>query len=149
MADAIAADWLNKFNIKTVHDRRIYSTIRPGLVNRTFPVLRMQACCDWPATWPIEFIWSTQGRGGYNHGLEVPLAAEINAFKENNSDPVLLNDAGARMRQYLYDWALLPGVVQTPGRMIYDSEQVESWTMKPFLAFRHDGIHDLQTVQLK
>ncbi len=31
LSDAIAADWLNNFNITAVHDRRTYSTIRPGL----------------------------------------------------------------------------------------------------------------------
>ena len=149
MADAISADWLNKFNIDTVHDRRTYSTIRPGLVNRTFHVLRMQACCDWPSTWPIDFIWSTQGRGGYNHGIEFPVAAEMNQLKETSKDPAVLAEAAVKTRQFLYDWALMPAVVQTPGKPLYDLEAIESWEMRPFLQFRHGGIHDLETVKLK
>ena len=149
MSEAIAADWLNNFNITATHDRRTYSTIRPSLVTRTFPVLRMHGCCGWPGTWPIEFIWSSYGRGGYNHGLEIPKASEVNGFKQNNTDPVLLKDKAVEMRQYLYDWALLPAIVAAPGRMIYDSEAVESWKMRPFLQFRHDGIHDLEWVKLK
>lgn len=148
MSEAIAADWLNNFNINATHDRRTYSTIRPSLVTRTFPVLRMHGCCGWPGTWPIEFIWSSYGRGGYNHGLEIPKASEVNGFKQANTDPVLLKEAAVEMRQYLYDWALLPAIVAAPGRMIYDGEAVESWKMRPFLQFRHDGIHDLEWVKL-
>ena len=149
MSEAIAADWLNNFNISATHDRRTYSTIRPSLVTRTFPVLRMHGCCGWPGTWPIEFIWSSYGRGGYNHGLEIPKASEVNGFKQANTDPVMLKDAAVEMRQYLYDWALLPAIVAAPGRMIYDGEAVESWQMRPFLQFRHDGIHDLEWVKLR
>ena len=148
MSEAIAADWLNNFNITATHDRRTYSTIRPSLVTRTFPVLRMHGCCGWPGTWPIEFIWSSYGRGGYNHGLEIPKASEVNGFKQENTDPVMLKEKAVEMRQYLYDWALLPAIVAAPGRMIYDSEAVESWKMRPFLQFRHDGIHDLEWVKL-
>ena len=149
ISEAIAADWLNNFNITATHDRRTYSTIRPSLVTRTFPVLRMHGCCGWPGTWPIEFIWSSYGRGGYNHGLELPKASEVNGFKQSNTDPVLLKEKAVEMRQYLYDWALLPAVVASPGRMIYDVNAVESWKMRPFLQFRHDGIHDLEWVQLR
>ena len=149
MSEAIAADWLNSLNIQSTHDRRTYSTIRPSLVTRTFPVLRMHGCCGWPGTWPIEFIWSSYGRGGYNDALELPKASEVNGFKQSNTDPVLLKEAAVEMRQYLYDWALRPAIVASPGRMIYDVNAVESWNMRPFLQFRHDGIHDLEWVKLK
>ena len=96
MSEAIAADWLNNFNIDATHDRRTYSTIRPSLVTRTFPVLRMHGCCGWPGTWPIEFIWSSYGRGGYNHGLEIPKASEVNGFKQANTDPELSQGSSRR-----------------------------------------------------
>ena len=149
MSEAIAADWLNNLNVQSTHDRRTYSTIRPNLVTRSFPVLRMHGCCGWPGTWPIEFIWSSYGRDGYNDALELPKASEVNGFKQSNTDPVLLKEAAVEMRQYLYDWALRPAIVASPGRMIYDVNAVESWNMRPFLQFRHDGIHDLEWVKLK
>ena len=86
--NAIAADWQQQLqrHFLTVHDRRTYSTIRPGLVTRTFPVLRMHPCCGGPSTWPLEQIWSSYGRNGYNHAIEVPKAAEVNKIKNETAD---------------------------------------------------------------
>lgn len=149
ISEAIAATWLAEFNITSEHDRRTYSTIRPNLVTRTFPVLRMHPCCAGPMTWPLEFIWSAWGEGGYNHGLELPLASEVNEKKNKTVDPAELNSLTVQMRQFLYDWMLLPAIVQSPAAIIYNTNKVADWQMRPFLQDRHDNFRNLEWVRLK
>ena len=153
LSDAIAADWLNNFNVSAVHDRRTYSTIRPGLVTRTFPVLRMHACCGGPSTWPLEQIWSSWGRNGYNHGIELPKAAEINKIKNETADQDVLYQATVEMRQYFHDWALMPAIVEAPSNALYNVNKIdgETWAqgMRPMLQFRNGGISEIEWIKLK
>ena len=153
LSDAIAADWLNNFNIESEHDRRTYTTIRPGLVTRTFPVLRMHACCGGPATWPTEQIWSSWGRNGYNHGIETPEAARVNKIKNETADQALLKQASVEMRQYLHDWALLPAIVEAPSTALYNIEAIDGdvWAsgMRPMLQFRNAGVSEIEYIKLR
>ena len=153
LADAIAADWLNNFNISAEQDRRTYTTIRPGLVTRTFPVLRMHPCCGGPATWPLEQIWSSYGRNGYNHGIELPEAARVNKIKNETADQEVLKQASIEMRQYFHDWALLPAIVQAPSNALYNVEAVDGavWAegMRPMLQFRNAGVSEIEYIKLR
>ena len=153
LSDAIAADWLNNFNITAVHDRRTYSTIRPGLVTRTFPVLRMHPCCGGPSTWPLEQIWSSYGRNGYNHGLEVPKAAEVNKIKNETADQEVLYQVSVEMRQYFHEWALMPAIIEAPSNALYNVNAIDGalWAegMRPMLQFRNGGISEIEWIKLK
>lgn len=153
LSDAIAADWLNNFNITAQHDRRTYTTIRPGLVTRTFPVLRMHPCCGGPATWPLEQIWSSYGRNGYNHGIELPEAARVNKIKNETADQDALYQASVEMRQYLHDWAILPAIVQSPSNALYNVERIDGalWAegMRPMLQFRNAGVSEIEYIKLR
>jgi ABC-type transport system substrate-binding protein len=149
ISEAIAASWLSEFNIKSEHDRRTYSTIRPSLVTRTFPVLRMHPCCAGPMTWPLEFIWGSVGEGGYNHGLELPLASEVNTKKNKTVDATELKNMTVQMRQFLYDWSLLPAIIEAPAAALYNTNKISEWKMRPFLQDRHDNFRNLEWVKLK
>ncbi len=153
LADAIAADWLKNFNISAEQDRRTYTTIRPGLVTRTFPVLRMHPCCGGPATWPLEQIWSSYGRNGYNHGIELPEAARVNKVKNETADQEVLKQVSVEMRQYFHDWALLPAIVEAPSSALYNIELIDGdeWAkgMRPMLQFRNAGVSEIEYIKLR
>lgn len=153
LANAIAADWQQNFGITFEIDLRTYSTIRPGLVTRTFPVLRMHPCCGGPSTWPLEQIWSSYGRNGYNHAIEVPKAAEVNKIKNETADQDALYQATVDMRQYFHEWALMPAIIEAPSNALYNVNTIDgdTWAqgMRPMLQFRNGGISEIEWIKLK
>ena len=149
MAEAIAAEWLTNFNIDTVFDRQVYSTMRPTLVERTQTNLQMRTCCNQPSLWPIEWIFSAPVPTGYNHGLEIPLLGQNYKVKIGETDQAKLEELTLSTYNFLREWALLPGIIQEPVGVLYNTNIIDSWDMRPFSQARLDGIKGLATITLK
>ncbi len=148
-AEAIAADWLAKFNIKSEIDRRTYTTIRPNLVSRTFPVLRMHGCCTDPGPWPREWIWSALGVNSYNHGLEVPKATEVMRKKLAAKDEAEMAQLTVEMTDYISQWQLLAAIVEVATAPLYNSNRIADWQMSPYINTRLGGIRNPEYVRPK
>ncbi len=148
ISEAIAADWLSRFNIRSEQDRRTYTTIRPNLVSRTFPVLRMHGCCTDPAPWPREWIWSALGVNSYNHGLEVPKASEIQQKKVAATDVAVMSALTTEMTQYISDWQLLAAIAEVEDAPLFSNKSIAEWQMSPLINNRLGGIRNPEWVRL-
>lgn len=149
ISEAIAADWLARYNIESEHDRRTYTTIRPSMVQREFPVLRMHGCCTTPVEWPHEWQWSTLGINSYNRGLEVPLATRIQVAKIESKDAAELTQLSQEMVQYMFDWQLEAGVAELTIAPLYRTDTIADWKMNPSTNNRLGGIKQPEWVRPK
>lgn len=149
ISEAIAADWLTRFNIESEHDRRTYTTIRPSMVQREFPVLRIHGCCTAPVSWPGHWIMSALGIDSYNHGLEFPKASEAQIGKDNASSSQEILDISKDFMDYMSEWQLMAAVAELDVAPIYRSVDIAEWTMRPSTNNRLGGIKHPEWVRLK
>lgn len=149
ISEAIAADWLTRFNIQSEHDRRTYTTIRPSMVQRDFPVLRMHGCCMVPASWPVQWIMSSIGIDSYNHGLEFPKATEVQQGKDTASSTEEILALSKDFVDYMSEWQLGTGIAEMDVAPLYRTEDIASWNMRPSTNNRLAGIKHPEWVELR
>lgn len=148
ISEAIAADWLNLFNIQAEHDRRTYTTIRPSMVQREFPVLRMHSCCLTPVEWPDEYSFSALGINAYNYGIEVPKATENYNAKIEATDPDEVMRLSTELVDYLYEWRLIASIAELDIVPLYRANDIAEWQMRPSINNRLGGIRHPEWVRL-
>ena len=133
MAEAIAAVWREELNANVEFDRQAYSTYRPNLVNRTATGVWFRNCCSSaPLTWDIEQWHSAlTAPGGYNAGMEVPIASRTALTKnENVTNPEELERLTLAWLDFLYDNAFSTGIAVKPQGALYNPNAIASWTMR-------------------
>ncbi len=133
LGEAIAAIWDAELKVKTTFDRQNYSSFRPSLIDRTMKVLTLQGGDGgFPATWPKELSASAIAYpGGFNRGLELPLASETFLKMSTETDPAKLEQLVTAWYDFLREQALWVGVVQTPGNALYNPQRIVEWRMLP------------------
>jgi ABC-type oligopeptide transport system substrate-binding subunit len=149
ISEAIAADWLARFNIQSEHDRRTYTTIRPSMVQRDFPVLRMHGCCTSPVDWPGEWIFSGYGIDSYNHGLEFPKASETMAFKTTSTDVDAVLAKSKEFVDYMSEWQLMSAIAEIDVAPLYNTQSISSWDMRPLTNNRLGGVKSPEGIRLR
>jgi ABC-type oligopeptide transport system substrate-binding subunit len=149
ISEAIAADWLSSYNIQSNHDRRTYTTIRPSMLQREFPVLRMHSCCKTPTDWPGQWTMSATGINAYNYGLEFPEATRVQLGKASSTDPEVVTQLSTDFVQYVSDWELVTSVAEIDVAPLYNTDKVASWDMRPLTNNRLGGIKSPEKVRLR
>jgi ABC-type oligopeptide transport system substrate-binding subunit len=149
ISEAIAADWLSRFNIQSEHDRRTYTTIRPSMVQREFPVLRMHSCCKTPTDWPGQWTMSAVGIDSYNYGLEFPEASRVQLGKASTTDSEVIAELSKDFVQYVHDWELVTAVAEIDVAPLYNTDKVAEWDMRPLTNNRLGGIKSPEKVKLR
>jgi ABC-type transport system substrate-binding protein len=140
ISEAIAADWLTRFNIKSEHDRRTYTTIRPSMVQRDYPVLRMHGTGMTPRTWPSEWIFSAVGIDSYNHGLEFPAATKAQQAKDIAESADELIKISQEFMEFMDEWQLMTHIAELPVAPLYRTTDISEWNMRPSTNNRLGGI---------
>ena len=133
MAEAIAAVWREELNANVEFDRQAYSTYRPNLVNRTASGVWFRNCCSSaPLIWDIEQWHSAlTAPGGYNAGMEVPIASQTALAKnENVTNPEELERLTLAWLDFLYDNAFSTGIAVKPQGALYNPNAIANWTMR-------------------
>jgi peptide/nickel transport system substrate-binding protein len=149
ISEAIAADWLSRFNIESEHDRRTYTTIRPSMVQREFPVLRMHSCCTTPVDWPGQWTMSAVGIDSYNYGLEFPKSTEVQIIKTTTTDNDAVLQASQEWIDYISDWQLISAIAQIDVAPLYRADEISEWEMRPHTNDRIGGFKSPEGVQLR
>jgi len=149
MWEAVGNYWTTELNVTPEFDRRDYTQFRPSIVARTSKQV-FSGCCYGPAMWPNEWtLNSANDPGGYNVGMEIPIAAATEKVKGNDPDIAKVEVAAHDVLKFLHDQWLWPGLVQYPGGAIYDPKALEWEYMRPFQWMRMDGLRSFEYVKLK
>jgi peptide/nickel transport system substrate-binding protein len=135
MIQAVAGVWKADLNVEVTHNTNVYSTYRPGLVQRTtsepFVGCGDDSNLGVPFDWARGFVMSSWSDGGYGVGMEVRWAAEnyANVAKElDKNKRIQMNTAFV---QRGIDSALCIGTVMDPGFEMYDPKVIASWEQLP------------------
>jgi ABC-type transport system substrate-binding protein len=149
VSEAVAAGWLSELNVKTEFDRRVYSAQRPALITREVNYLQTRNCCytHLPELWAGEWIMSSAVPTGYNHGLELPKAAEAYYKKLKETDPKEVLRLTVEARDYYHYWMVWPSTVEMPSVALYSTKAIADWKMRPFLQWRLGGIRNVEWIR--
>jgi len=133
VGDAMAGTWLSELGVNMTMDRQPYATWRPLRINRQVTQLNFHSMWSaFPATWPGEWLISaTSEPTGFNSGMELPMATQTLLGKQGTSDPAKAVELTVAFQNYISDWMLYPGVVESPVAAIYDPKKVADWQMRP------------------
>jgi ABC-type transport system substrate-binding protein len=136
LGQAIANGWANDLNVKvTTLNSNIYSTYRPGLVQRTTsePFLGCgdDANLGVPFDWARGLVMSSWSDGGYGVGMEVPWAAENYARVAKETDKAKRVEMQVGFVQKGIDSALCIGLVMEPSTQMYDPKVIAVWEQLP------------------
>ena len=130
--DAIAGMWLALWPEMQVQVfKSAYSIIRPSLVGRTNTIPYAGDCDEGstsiPFDWPHGLTETTLTRGGYGCAIEIPKIAETYLQVAQELDLQKRIQLNTELIDYIYDQALMVGVVQVPSLTIYNPKSIESW----------------------
>jgi len=139
LTQAIAAAWQQELNVDTDLAQTPYSVHRPNYINRSSQWIDYRAGGSFaPTTWQEEW-YSGSGRqnadgslgGGFNSGIQLPIADETLAIKRSTSS---VEEAKAATRKYLdfmHDQMLWFGTIQVKVTGLYDPAEICGWEMDP------------------
>ena len=132
VGDAAAGYWAD-IGLKTFVLKFSYQTFRPTVVGRTNTHPFLTSCDKGRGSNPWHFpkglVQTSLTRGGFSCGFESP---EILSFYQRTSVEQDKEKAKALVDEYLdyvYHWALQPGIVSVPENLIMNPKKVKSWDM--------------------
>ena len=130
MAEAIAANWQQIFDVPSLIDKQPYASFRPSKINRTAKGMYARNCCgSTPMTWDTE-QWHTAltAPGGYNAGAEYPLGSRVAIDKNANAtDQQKLEELTIEWLDFLYENHLDTGLAQGESGSIYNPDAIASF----------------------
>jgi ABC-type transport system substrate-binding protein len=112
-----------------------YAVYRPGLVERSAIIPRITAGDDgqtiFPFDWPKGIEESSLSRGGYCICYEAPEISQI--YLDVAAEPLLERriELNSQYFDFMYHWALKPGVVAIPQYTVYNPNSIQEWVMEP------------------
>ena len=121
MGEAIAGFWKKELDLRVEFDRQTYSTFRPTLISRTANGLFLRNCCSGRSIL-VDNETSQSGiraPGGYNAGMELPIASETALAKvATTSNPDTMQAELERLTlaytDFMWDTGMTAGVMITP-----------------------------------
>jgi ABC-type transport system substrate-binding protein len=112
-----------------------YSIIRPGLVGRTNTIPYAGDCDEGntmiPFDWPKGLTETSQTRGGFGCGIEIPRIAETFAKVAKEVDINKRIQYNTELMDYLHDEAVIIGIVEMPNLLAYNPKAIKSWKGYP------------------
>ena len=136
IADAVADMWL-EVGVDTTVQKFNYSVYRPSIVARATTLPWMSNGDDgkttWPWDWPKGQDHTSLTRGGYGIGVELPFMAQTwldVAAEPDRQKRIELNNA---LADYLFDEAVVFGVINMPNPIVYNPNAIDVWPMNPSL----------------
>jgi len=134
ISDAISGYW-EKIGVKTPILKYQYMVLRPGLVSRTVTLPWLCGCDEgmslFPWDWPKGMVTSTLTRPGYGCGFENPEVTRLYKETAKEVDRAKRIELVNEYVDYLYYWALQPGVVAVPMMTVYNPRHIKEWNMGP------------------
>jgi ABC-type transport system substrate-binding protein len=153
LGQAIASGWATDLNVKvTTLNSNIYSTYRPGLVQRTTsePFI---GCGDdsnlgVPFDWARGLVMSSWSDGGYGVGMEVPWAAQNYATVAKETDKAKRVTMQVAFIQRGLESGLCIGTVMIPTIQLYDPKIIASWEQLPSIEGGMAIMNNLESIVL-
>ena len=134
IADATAGFW-NEVGIEVQVLKYAYAIFRPSVVGRTNTVPWLTSCGEGrdgnPWDWPKGVQMSSRSRGGFSCGFETPFVAEQYGKAAANPDKEERIELMNEVADFLYMWALNPGVASVPLSIVYNPNSIAEWQMRP------------------
>ena len=134
IADATAGFW-NEVGIEVQVLKYAYAIFRPSVVGRTNTVPWLTSCGEGrdgnPWDWPKGVQMSSRSRGGFSCGFETPFVAEQYGKAAANPDKEERIELMNEVADFLYNWALNPGVAAVPLSIVYNPNSIAEWNMRP------------------
>ena len=134
IADATAGFW-NEVGIEVQVLKYAYAIFRPSVVGRTNTVPWLTSCGEGrdgnPWDWPKGVQMSSRSRGGFSCGFETPFVAEQYGKAAANPDKEERIELMNEVADFLYHWALNPGVAAVPLSIVYNPNSIAEWQMRP------------------
>lgn len=145
ITDAISG-MLSQIGIRSQVLKYPYAVFRPSLVGRTATVPRLTSGDDgqtiFPFDWPAGIEETSLSRGGYCICYETPKGAEIYLKMAAELDKQKRIELKKEYFDYMYHWALKPGVVAVPALTVYNPNSIKEWQMDP-TAFGTSAFHKI------
>jgi ABC-type transport system substrate-binding protein len=153
LGQAMASGWAQDLNVKvTTLNSNIYSTYRPGLVQRTTsePFI---GCGDdsnlgVPFDWARGLVMSSWSDGGYGVGMEIPFAAENYAKVALETDKAKRVALQVDFVQKGIDSGLCIGMVMEPVFQLYDPKVIASWEQLPTIEGGMGFMNNIESIVL-
>jgi peptide/nickel transport system substrate-binding protein len=131
MGDAIAATW-TAIGVKTTLDRSDYgAVVAPQMRKREafYPIMKN---CDhptniYPVDWPLPPSETSLTRPGWGCGFESPYLVEMHFKILNEPDRLKRITMHKQVEEYVWKWALFPGIVEIPRGIVVNPKVVKSW----------------------
>lgn len=132
VVDAIAGYWTD-LGLRVFSLKFAYQTFRPSVVNRTNTIPFVTSCDKGresnPWFFPKGLVQTSLSRGGFSCGFESPEILRLYTAAATEKDPAKGAQLVDEYIEYMYNQALMPGVVAVPDLIIYNSTKVKSWNM--------------------
>ncbi|MBM3958402.1 MAG: hypothetical protein FJ314_01330 [SAR202 cluster bacterium] len=149
VVDAIAGYWTD-LGLRVFSLKFAYQTFRPSVVNRTNTIPFVTSCDKGresnPWFFPKGLVQTSLSRGGFSCGFETPEILRLYQAAAVEKDPAKGAQLVDEYIQYMYDQALMPGVVAVPDLILFNSTKVKSWQMPPSMtgSFHYTWLLELQ-----
>ena len=152
LGDAIAGLWQSELNVTVNLERSVYTTFRPGLVQRSTSTPWIttgdEGRSGFPVHWPKGLQGSALTTGGWGLGFQDAKYTEFFLKMANEPDVEKRLTIADEYFDYVHNQMLQPGIVEEPYHPMYNPNEVQEWVLNPNMNSNLSGINNLESVVL-